>query len=192
MDMYSLYQFSYKSLCEDKPKNFPSFKTENLEIENIEKNISFLNYPKFNKILTLENTPNKFLSNFYIDRFFIINGDSVKLFDNNFLMINNKNFNPQNNTIYSNSTYDNFKNINSHNSQGNQRIDNDKFNNLKYFNLVKNKTSNFFPTEKTKLNLNNNFKSYEKGTFINNPNIIMLHNKETISLCDFRVYFFNY
>ena len=212
MDMYSLYQLSYKS------------------------SVSENKYDAFDisKILTLQLSPNKFLSDFYLDRFFIINGDSVKLFDNNFLLINSKNFDHKNNLVYYNSKLPSFD------SNANNKVNyNDQYNsnpqsifkNMKYYSLLNNQISNFKTTiANSSYNLNPNFnlkninnlfnkskqtnsnnlfsntastnkeensnanfvkdKIYEKGSFVGNPNLLMLSNKETISLCDFRV--FNY
>jgi hypothetical protein len=191
------------------------------------------------KLLTLENTPNKFLSNFYLDRFFIINGDSIKLFDNNFLIVNNKNFNlnksvvnynsslsyletfklrNNNTSIFSDINKNNFNNLFHHPQSifaniGNYTLINNQISffktsidhslnsssanssskNLNSFN-TKNKHSNNPDLNSNNYNINNinnstsKIKIYEKGSFIENPNIIMLSNKEIISLCDFRVY----
>lgn len=202
MDMYSLYQLSYTSLEKDIPN----------EIFN------------FSKILNVELSPNKFLSDFYLDRFFIINGDSVKLFDNNFLLNNSKNFDYSNNFVF----------LNSHLSSCNSNLkyQNNIFGDIKNFSLLNNQISynkstisyssnNINPSfnlkninnlfNKTKQTTNNNLfsnltlnnndnpksnnntsknKIYERGHFVVNPNLIILNNKETVSLCDFRVYNF--
>lgn len=206
MDMYSVYQLAYNSS-----------KSEALN---------------FSKILTLELSPNKFLSNFYLDRFFIINGDSIKLCDNNFLLVNSKNFNQNNSLINFNSKLSFFDPNANFDANTQTRV----FYNIKNFTLLHNQISNFKSTLAsssynlnpnfnlkninnlfnksrqtssnsntifTNLNLpnnevennnnnNNNYKHkiYEKGGFVGNPNLIMLSNKETVSICDFRVYIF--
>ncbi len=207
MDMYSLYQFAYSSS-----------KSEAL---------------LFSKILTLELSPNKFLSNFYLDRFFIINGDSIKLFDNKFLLVKSKSLNHNSSLINFNSK---LSRLDANNSNFNLITDSNVFYTIKDFTLLHNQISNFKSTleapsynlnpnfslkninnvfnksrqtssninnplfsnlalakNKTESNNNNNnnkFKIYEKGCFMGNPNLIMLSNKETVSLCDFRVLIF--
>ncbi len=238
--MYSFYQVSYNSF------GLKSINTETNYYDNsnskskIEKENNASSNPiNISKLLTLENTPNKFLSNFYLDRFFIINGDSIKLFDNNFLIVNNKNFNlnksvvnynsslsyletfklrNNNTSIFSDINKNNFNNLFHHPQSifaniGNYTLINNQISffktsidhslnsssanssskNLNSFN-TKNKHSNNPDLNSNNYNINNinnstsKIKIYEKGSFIENPNIIMLSNKEIISLCDFRVY----
>lgn len=208
MDMYSVYNLAYNSSYNDDSNGTL----------------------KFSKILTLDLTPNKFLSNFYLDRFFIINGDSVKLFDNNFLLVNCKSFNHNNHLINFNSKLSTSINNNYQNNLHPQSV----YFNIKNYSLLNNQISNFKSTlgassyninpnfslkninnifnknkpigiinnhlnsnltlnrnDTENPNLNNNkTRFYEKGSFIGSPNLIMLSNKETVSLCDFRVFIF--
>lgn len=205
MDMYSLYQFSYCS-------NAEAGKGASQQ--------------QFSKLLRLEKTPNRYLSDFYLDRFFIINGDSIKLFDNNFLMVNNKSFNPQNGSnLHLNTNYNTFRQMQSSYYSGislsSTYTENpyNLFSNIKNFNFIDNQISKvksgdflnkqileFYPNVNTYNNKNrknslfsnstpgiangnaDKFISYEKGSFINNPSLILLSSKEIVSLCDFRVF----
>jgi len=213
--MYSVYHIKYKSFSDFNEKFHNNLNLEIIKNKEITQDVI-----QFSKLLTLETTPNKFLSNTYLDRFFIINGDTVKLFDNNFLLVNSKNFNPDSNTIYQNSNLSNFEPLN---KQSNNDSFQNLFSNIKYFSLINNqinKNKIIIPSTYQQANPNINLKNinsilnknkstnddvknlsnieqiknisnnkfYEKGTFIANPNLIMLNNKENVNLCDFRVH----
>lgn len=187
MDMYSFYQIKYNQINQ----------IDDNEINNeIQSNLNF------EKLITMENFPNKFLSDFYYDRFFILNENSIKIFDNNFLLTNSKNFiSSLDNTINTNSKFlnislENLKKINP--NQGNLSK---LFMNIKNFNFINNEISwkksqeNYSNKNFNNFSGNNKIKKdakleYFKGCFFGDPNLAILINQHFVNLMDFRVFIF--